>query len=112
MLTTSEYKESLLIKTITQIRMLQRLCQASIAIAGLCISVFLGAILKVYQLKSELGHLVEDAFLASSVIAGVLVLVLRYIRCPVCHNVYVGKNEPTLFNEKCRYCGRRSGDTS
>lgn len=100
-----------MIKTIAQIRVLQRLCQASIAIATLCIAIFLGAILKIYHLKSELGHLVEDAFLIATVIAAVLALVLRYIRCPVCHNVYVGKNEPTLFNEKCRYCGRRSGDT-
>ena len=98
-----------MIKTIAQIRLLQRLCQASIAIATICVAIFLGAILNIYHLKSELGHLVEDALLASSVIAVVLVLVLRYVRCPVCHNVYAGKNEPTLFNEKCRYCGRRSG---
>ncbi len=105
-------KENLLIKTIAQIRILQRLCQASIAIAGTCIAIFLGAILQIYHLKSALGHLVENAFLITTVLAGVLVLVLRHIRCPICHNVYVGKNEPTLFNEKCRYCGRRSGDTS
>jgi hypothetical protein len=110
-LPASRIKESLLIKTITQIRVLQRLCQTSITIAVTCIAIFLGAILKVYFLKSELGHVVENVFLITTVLAGVLILVLRYVRCPVCHNVYAGKNEPTLFNEKCRYCGRRSGDT-
>ena len=69
-----------MIKTIAQIRLLQRLCQASIAIATICVAIFLGAILNIYHLKSELGHLVEDALLASSVIAVVLVLVLRYVR--------------------------------
>ena len=100
-----------MIKTIAQVRLLQCLCQASIAISTICVAIFLGAILNIYHLKSELGHLVEDVFLIATVMAGVLVLALRYIRCPVCHNVYVGKNEPTFFNEKCRYCGRRSGDT-
>ncbi len=100
-----------MIKTIAQIRVLQRLCQACIAIATTCIAIFLGAILKIYHLKSELGHLVENALLTTTVLAGILVLILRYVRCPVCHNVYVGKNEPTLFNDKCRYCGRRPGDT-
>lgn len=101
-----------MIKTIAQIRLLQRLCQLSIAIATTSITIFLGAILKMYHLKSDLGHFLEDALIIATVMSAVLILVLRYIRCPVCHNVYVGKNEPTFFNDKCRYCGRRSGDTS
>ena len=32
-------------------------------------------------------------------------------RCPVCKNVFVGKESPELFTHKCRHCGRRSGDT-
>lgn len=61
-----------MIKTITQIRVLQRICQASIVIAGICITAFLGAILKIYHLNRELGNFVENAFLASTVVAGIL----------------------------------------
>lgn len=100
-----------MIKTIKQIRIIQRLCQVALSITAICIAVFIGAILKAYDLKTNIGHIFEDLFVGSSLFATVLLVIIRFVRCPVCHNVYVGKQEPTLFTEKCRYCGRRSGDT-
>ncbi len=80
-------------------------------IASLSIGVFSGAILGLFSLESALGHFFESVLLTCITVGGILLLVIRLLRCPVCHNVFVGKQEPTLFTEKCRYCGRRSGDT-
>ena len=97
-------------QTIRQIRVIQRLCQASLSIAVLTIGVFVTAILRFHNLSSEVGKVLECVFLGSVVIGGALLLVIRRLRCPVCHNVFVGKREPTLFTPICRHCGRRSGD--
>jgi len=98
------------VQTIRQIRVIQRLCQASLSIAALTIGVFVTAIFRFHNLSAVLGHILEGVFLASTVMGGVLLLVIRRLRCPVCHNVFVGKREPTLFTPICRHCGRRSGD--
>jgi hypothetical protein len=99
-----------LIKTITQIRVLQVICQASFLIAALCALAFLGDIFDRYSLSSSIGHPLEYTFLVSIITGLSLILIIRYLRCPVCHNVFVGKQEPILFANKCRYCGRSSGD--
>jgi hypothetical protein len=98
------------VQTIRQIRVIQRLCQASLSIAALTIGVFVTAILGLHHLSTISGHILEGVFLACAVMGGVLLLVIRRLRCPVCHNVFVGKREPTLFTPICRHCGRRSGD--
>ncbi len=97
-------------QTIRQIRVIQRLCQASLSIAALIIGIFVTAILGLHSLSTMSGHILEGVFLGSAVMGGVLLLVIRRLRCPVCHNVFVGKREPTLFTPICRHCGRRSGD--
>jgi hypothetical protein len=98
------------VQTIRQIRVIQRLCQASLSIAALTIGIFVTAILGLHSLSTISGHILEGVFLACAVMGGVLLLVIRRLRCPVCHNVFVGKREPTLFTPICRHCGRRSGD--
>lgn len=97
-------------QTIRQIRVIQRLCQASLSIAALTIGIFVTAILGLHSLSTMSGHILEGVFLGSAVMGGVLLLVIRRLRCPVCHNIFVGKREPTLFTPICRHCGRRSGD--
>ncbi len=97
-------------QTIRQIRVIQRLCQASLSITALTIGIFVTAIFRFHDLSSEAGSVFESVFLGSTVVSGVLLLVIRRLRCPVCHNVFVGKREPTLFTPICRHCGRRSGD--
>ena len=97
-------------QTIRQIRVIQRLCQASLSIAALTIGIFVTAILGLHSLSTMSGHILEGVFLGGAVMGGVLLLVIRRLRCPVCHNVFVGKREPTLFTPICRHCGRRSGD--
>ena len=97
-------------QTIRQIRVIQRLCQASLSIAALIIGIFVSAILGLHRLSTMSGHILEGVFLGSAVMGGVLLLVIRRLRCPVCHNIFVGKREPTLFTPICRHCGRRSGD--
>ncbi len=97
-------------QTIRQIRVIQRLCQASLSIAALTIGIFVTAILGLHSLSTMSGHILEGVFLGGAVMGGVLLLVIRRLRCPVCHNIFVGKREPTLFTPICRHCGRRSGD--
>lgn len=97
-------------QTIRQIRVIQRLCQASLSIAALTIGIFVTAILGLHSLSTMSGHILEGVFLGSAVMGGVLLLFIRRLRCPVCHNIFVGKREPTLFTPICRHCGRRSGD--
>ena len=63
----------------------------STAILFIVLYSFSTIILKIYHLKSELGHLVEDALLTTTVLAGILVLILRYVRFPVCHNAFSTK---------------------
>jgi hypothetical protein len=98
------------VQTIRQIRVIQRLCQAFLSIAVLTMGVFVTAVFRFHNLSSEAGSVFESVFLGSTVLGGVLLLVIRRLRCPVCHNVFVGKREPTLFTPICRHCGRRSGD--
>jgi hypothetical protein len=76
----------------------------------LTIGIFVTAILGLHSLSTMSGHILEGVFLGSAVMGGVLLLVIRRLRCPVCHNIFVGKREPTLFTPICRHCGRRSGD--
>ena len=97
-------------QTIRQIRVIQRLCQASLSIAALTIGIFVTAILGLHSLSTMSGHILEGVYLGGAVMGGVLLLVIRRLRCPVCHNIFVGKREPTLFTPICRHCGRRSGD--
>ena len=63
-------------QTIRQIRVIQRLCQASLSIAALTIGVFVTAILGLHSLSTMSGHILEGVFLGSAVMGGVLLLVI------------------------------------
>lgn len=98
-------------QTIKQIRTIQLTCQAGLFIIAVIALIFVGAILGFYHLSIHKGNLLGEVFVAVSLISGILLLVLRRARCPVCKNVFVGKTEPRWFSVTCKNCGRRSGDT-
>ena len=74
-------------------------------------AIFAGAVLELYYLETHHGNPLGQIFLANLVLCAMLWLVIRRLRCPVCRNVFVGKESPQLLTHKCRHCGRRSGDT-
>lgn len=98
-------------QTIKQIRTIQLTCQVGLSIIVIIALIFVGAILGFYHLPTDKGHVLGEVFVAVSLITGILLLVLRRARCPVCKNIFVGKTEPRWFSVTCKNCGRRSGDT-
>ena len=97
--------------SIKHIRWLQHLYKTTLIISVLFIVLLLCAIVDFYQMPPELGNTFTVIWLAGVIAAGLLTIVIRRLRCPVCHYIFVGKTEPTLFASSCRNCGRRSGDT-
>lgn len=98
-------------QTIKRIRILQVSSQVGLTIMTLIGAVFVGAILKFYRLQESDGYLLGDIFLVDACITGVLLLIVRRARCPVCKNTFIGRTEPRWFTVTCKNCGRRSGDT-
>ena len=74
-------------------------------------SIFIGTILEFYVLDKHLGNKLSYIFVLNLGLSALLWMIVRRLRCPVCKNVFVGKESPELFTHKCRHCGRRSGDT-
>lgn len=99
-------------QTIQQIKLLQDVCQTCLIVCAIAAVIFLGAIVNLYPLHNTFGELLGYLFLGCASLGCVLLLIIPRLKCPVCHNIYVGKQERTLFTHTCRYCGRRSGDTS
>jgi hypothetical protein len=99
------------LKTIRQIRFIQIICQICLAITAMIAATFIGAILKIYHLSTTIGMILGDLFIGLGAISAILLITIKYLRCPVCRNVFVGKEDPQWFAVKCRHCGRRSGDT-
>lgn len=98
-------------KTIRQIRFIQIICQLCLATTAMIAATFIGAILKIYHLSTTVGMILGDLFIVLGTISIILIITIKYLRCPVCRNVFVGKEDPQWFAHKCRHCGRRSGDT-
>ena len=69
-------RENSVVQTIRQIRVIQRLCQASLSIAALTIGIFVTAILGLHSLSTMSGHILEGVFLGGAVMGGVLLLVI------------------------------------
>ena len=86
------------LKTIRQIRTVQISYQFLVFIDVLITGVYVG------------GTLTNILVLSLS-LSVFLWLIIKRLRCPVCRGVFVGKESPELFTDKCTYCGRRSGDT-
>jgi hypothetical protein len=99
------------LKTIRQIRLVQISYQFFLFSNLLIAGVFIGTILEFYELNIHLGNKLSYVFLLSLCLSALLWMIVRRLRCPVCRNVFVGKESPELFTHKCRHCGRRSGDT-
>lgn len=98
-------------KTIRQIRAIQRLYQFTLFINIIVIAVFAGAILQFYDLSTPSGNLLTKLIIISLIVSCIFWFIIKRLRCPVCRNVFVGKESPQLLTNKCRHCGRRSGDT-
>jgi hypothetical protein len=99
------------LKTIHQIRLVQISCQVFVFTNILIAGIFIGAILDFYALDKHLGNQLSQFFVLTLSVCALLWLIVKRLRCPVCRNVFVGKESPELFTRKCRHCGRRSGDT-
>ena len=98
-------------KTIRQIRLVQLSYQFFMTTNLLIATVFIGTILEFYHLHAHIGNPLSQIFVFSLVLSAMLWLIIKRLRCPVCRNVFVGKESPELLTRKCRHCGRRSGDT-
>jgi hypothetical protein len=99
------------LKTIRQIRTVQISYQFLVFIDVLIIGVFVGAALNFYELSKYVGGTLTNILVLSLSLSVFLWLIIKRLRCPVCRGVFVGKEYPELFTDKCTYCGRRSGDT-
>ena len=97
--------------TIKQIRVTQIASKIGLTIITIIGLIFVGAILKLYHLPIAQGNFLGKVFLADAFITSCLLLIVRRARCPVCKNIFVGRNEPRWFTVTCKNCGRRSGDT-
>ncbi|MCC6374220.1 MAG: hypothetical protein IT465_05325 [Moraxellaceae bacterium] len=98
-------------KTIRQIRLVQISYQFFVFSSLFIASIFIGTILEFYVLDKHLGNKLSYIFLFNLSLSALLWMIVKRLRCPVCRNVFVGKESPELFTRKCRHCGRRSGDT-
>ncbi len=99
------------LKTIRQIRTVQISYQFLVFIDVLITGVFVGAALNFYELSKYVGGTLTNILVLSLSLSVFLWLIIKRLRCPVCRGVFVGKESPELFTDKCTYCGRRSGDT-
>ena len=97
--------------SIRQIRWFQRTCQISFWLAALMVTLVLAAIFQLYNVSGQTGNLLSVAFLGFFSFGILLSLVVKQLRCPVCHYTFVGVEDSELFTHTCRNCGRRAGDT-
>ncbi|PTQ89128.1 hypothetical protein [Agitococcus lubricus] len=97
--------------TIRHILWIQHTYKACLSLSSVLAVILFGAILDLYSLPAHSGNVMTVLLAALLVSCGVLILVLRKVRCPVCRYVFVGKREPSLLTRSCRNCGRRAGDT-
>lgn len=98
-------------KTIRQIRFIQVVCQICLATTAIIALAFMGAILHLYHLNHNMGMILGELFIGLGAASTLLIITIKNLRCPVCRNVFVGKEDSQWFTAKCRHCGRRSGDT-
>ncbi len=96
--------------SIRLIRLLQHLCHGLLVTSCLMILVLLGAIAHFYTLKLVVGNAMTLLAAYGMLGSGVLLLLIRFLPCPVCGATFVGKSEPELFTDSCKNCGRQSGD--
>ena len=82
-----------------------------LATTAMIAATFIGAILKLYHLSIAVGSILGELFIGLGTFSAILLIIIKNLRCPVCRNVFVGKEDPQWFTHKCRHCGRRSGDT-
>ena len=90
--------------TISQIRFLQN-------ISRICLTLTVIIIPAVFMVSEPVARTLELVWLGATGIQLPLLLLIRYLRCPVCHFEFVGRTYPMLYTPTCMHCGRRAGDT-